>query len=759
MKKLIKLIIILVLLTQSAGQGYALRPMAEKVSTKPPIPIGADEVSLDSATKGDAEFAFSELERAVKLALERYSNVHRGTGQHSMISTKLYDHARQIVLDYLGLDEDRHEVIFDNPRRLKLLISKLKNSKSYNVLWSSEIGLPLGIGALVVEREVLPDVPPSVGGGTVSDVLGPENAVWAEMPEKFEPGTPNIIGVIAFAKALNIIRAVGDKHIFKNRVKDTEEVTARNDLLGELAGEELLSRLRELLIGSSALVPTERGDSPYVNLDNGASTPTFLPIWEAARRVLRLGDVDAEGVISEAKKACARFFSAPEEQYDTIFTSNTTDGINIIAKSLKRPAADGATSVVYGTLLEHNSNLLPWMQMTPQQGDSLLSMPVDAEGFFDASTLQNLEDTLREYNRRKAQGNKRIRIIAISGASNVLGTFNNIKEVSEIAHKYGAHLLVDAAQLAPHKKIDMQELGIDYLVFSGHKMYAPFGSGGLIVRKNILNFRQRELKEIKELGKENLVGIAAMSKAMQLLERIGMDVIAQEERKLTEQTLRELLEFNEAGQQPVIEIFGVTDIEKIDERGATIALHVEDIPHNVVARMLAEKGGIGVRSGCFCAHLLVRHLICPRRRETGMCVKHENAPGLVRVSFGIENTNVDVRHFIDTLRAILADPNSKPDPERRAVCPYLAIDELGPVTEITQAIESFVTGLVAEVYDMPGSGLGPNFKLRAAVKASSADADDAAVLPERMPISTGRAEAGGQSHFVPAVLSAIASAA
>ncbi len=168
--------------------------------------------------------------------------------------------------------------------------------------------------------------------------------------------------------------------------------------------------------------------------------------------------------------------------YEVIFTSNATEAINLVAESLSRESEDGTEPVLINTLLEHSSNDLPW-RMLP--GYSLIRLYVDDEGFMD---LKELEKLLSDYNQNGQHGKKRIKLVAVSGASNVLGVCNSLEEISRIVHSYGARLLVDAAQLIAHRKVDMEACGIDYLAFSAHKVYAPFGCGVLVARKGLLDF-------------------------------------------------------------------------------------------------------------------------------------------------------------------------------------------------------------------------------------------------------------------------------
>ena len=275
----------------------------------------------------------------------------------------------------------------------------------------------------------------------------------------------------------------------------------------------------------------------FVNLDNAASTPTFTPIWDAVCRTWHQSRQVQQEVIQEVRSICAGFLGAPSAAYDVVFTANTTEAINLVAESLRAAYEPGVEPVVLNTLLEHNSNELPW-RMIP--GVSLIRLPVDPEGFLD---LDELETLLRSYNeegqpgQRGTAGSARIVLVTVSGASNVLGTFNDLAGISRIVHRYGARLLVDAAQLVAHRKVEMEGWGIDYLAFSAHKVYAPFGAGALVIRKGLVHCSAAELASIRASGEENAGGIAALGKALVLLQRIGLDLIQEEEQALTARAL------------------------------------------------------------------------------------------------------------------------------------------------------------------------------------------------------------------------------
>ncbi|MDQ1332571.1 MAG: cysteine desulfurase / selenocysteine lyase, partial [Bacteroidota bacterium] len=441
-----------------------------------------DNSSAESGTKlsqgnNERDEAFAELERGVYASLETYSNVHRGSGHNSMVSTYLFEHARDIVLEYLGLNKSRYVVIFCTPARAEAFKAQLKTG-SYQIVSSQEIGLPLGVRALAIKRRNLPGGPPSQAGGGTTRLVSRDWVIWANSPDKFEAGTPAIINIIAFTKALKLIRYFGnDIFSCETAKKLTAVEILRQDELIDYSGHKLLEELRETLIGRNLIVPTAAGARPYINLDNAASTPTFIPVWKTVCQTWRQSGKVKQNIINEVRSVCAEVLGAPSTEFDVIFTSNTTEAINLAAESLHVEFGPGNDSVVLNTLLEHNSNDLPWRM---HKHISLIRLQIDNEGFID---FNELETFLIDYNQRGIHGKERIRIVAVSGASNVLGVFNDLKEIGRIVHQYGARLLVDAAQMVAHRKVNMERCGIDYLAFSAHKVYAPFGAGVLVARK------------------------------------------------------------------------------------------------------------------------------------------------------------------------------------------------------------------------------------------------------------------------------------
>lgn len=592
------------------------------------------------------EKAYSELIDSMHAALETYSNVHRGSGHNSMVSTHLFEQARHIVLDFLNLKKNNYVVIFSTLRGSEFLKSKLR-SENYQIVSSEETGLPLGVRAIAVRKSALSGVMPSHTGGGTSVLMSPWWVIWAGAPDRFEAGTPPVINIIAFAKALLLVKKYG-KDIFKNYV--TEKLTAKeilyNDKLENLSGTELLREIKLMQIGKGNQVPTNEGSKPYINFDYSASTPTFEPVWEAVKQILFQPVEVKKEIIHEVKSTCRRFFGAPDDKYEVFFSSNTTEAINLAAENLVADPVKDFEPVVLSTLLEHSSNDLPWRMAASY----VLRLSVDNDGFL---SMDEMEQVLKEYNQQNLHGKKRIKIVAISGASNVLGVYNDLAETGRIAHKYGAFFLVDAAQLVAHRNISLEQTDIDFFAFSAHKIYAPFGSGVLIARKGLLNFNNEELIKINLSGDENIAGIAALGKALVLLERIGFDLIREEEKALTRHALSGL------NQVKGLTIHGISDPESasFSNKGGVIVFSLKGRLASSLSELLAHQRGIGVRAGCHCAHILVKHILhVPPALERFQRVifrvfKNLRPPGILRISFGIGNSKDE----IDTLICVLSE--------------------------------------------------------------------------------------------------------
>ncbi|MFW5699564.1 MAG: aminotransferase class V-fold PLP-dependent enzyme [Bacteroidota bacterium] len=626
---------------------------------------------------------WKEFEDALYRALETYSNVHRGSGHFSQVSTHLYERAREVVMDYLNLNKKSYTTIFTSPARTEKLINQLDQG-SYTIITSQEAGIPLGINALVVKNNALPKGTPIEPGGGTTRMIGKDWAVWSSAPDKFEAGTPAVINAIGLAKALLLIRKYG-KDAFKNPpVSPSAREILYQDSLSEYSGAALLNRLREKVVHDKKGVPTSQGKLSYINLDNSASTPTFEPIWEAFINTLHQPKEMQDNIIKEVRKVAAGMLQAPVEKYELIFTSNTTEAINLAAQNLKQQHETDSESVVLNTLLEHSSNDLPWRKATK---DSIIRLPVDEKGFF---SLDVLERTLSAYNQQTLHGKKRIKLVAVSGASNVLGSCNDLSSISRIAHKYDARILVDAAQLIAHKSVDIAGWDIDYLAFSAHKVYAPFGSGMLIAKKEVLNFSNTEMEKIYASGHSNPAGIAALGKALILLQRIGMDVIQSEEQALTKQLLEGMKKISG------ITVYGVQspDDSCFSEKVGVVSFNLPGMMADRTANRLVRQGGIGVRFGCHCAHLIVKDVLGVKsglekfQRLIALLFHSVQFPGMARVSLGLQNTAEDIEKFLETLKLISKKDNK-----------FTNTKNTIPIAEVKNQIQDFVKNNSMMVYE------------------------------------------------------------
>jgi hypothetical protein len=250
--------------------------------------------------------AYSELEECMYAALETYSNVHRGSGHFSKVSTRLYDKSREIVLDFMGLNKRSYMVVFCTARRAPAFLKALKPG-SYKTLRSNEFGLHLGVTAVAFRKNALPErIPFETGGGTTK-LYGEDWVMWANAPDRFEAGTPAIINIIAFAKALLMMKKWGNDIFMQKPFEEMDaEKILYDDELKPYNGIGLLYELRKRLIGRNVLVPTTKGLQAFINFDNSASTPTFTPVWDAFRHTIRQPKAHQEGHHKRGQADCAK---------------------------------------------------------------------------------------------------------------------------------------------------------------------------------------------------------------------------------------------------------------------------------------------------------------------------------------------------------------------------------------------------------------------------------------------------------------------
>jgi cysteine desulfurase / selenocysteine lyase len=415
--------------------------------------------------------------------------------------------------------------------------------------------------------------------------------------------------------------------------------------------------LRAHIAGLEQRVPLLDGRvAPYVNLDNAASTPPlkevlgalerFIPFYSSVHRGSGFKSRLSTEAYEQAHDLMARFVGADPATNTVIFGKNTTEAINKLANRLPLAKHD----VVLTTLLEHHSNDLPWRGRA-----EVVHVAATPEGRLDEE----------DFDRQLARYGSRVALVTVTGASNVTGFIQPIHRLARKVHAVGGKILVDAAQLAPHRPIDMRPDDdpehLDFIALSAHKMYAPFGTGALVgARKTFLqsgpDYRGggtvdtvtldeivwADVPDREEAGSPNVVGAVAMAVAAQALMRLGMDRLAEHERILTAYALERLQTL------PGLTLYGETDPRRTGERVGVIPFNLAAMPHALVAAILGFEGGIGVRSGCFCAQPYVAHLLQVASR-TG---QHPR-PGMVRVSFGAYNTHSEIDHLMESLEAIV----------------------------------------------------------------------------------------------------------
>jgi selenocysteine lyase/cysteine desulfurase len=633
---------------------------------------------------------FTLLENGVFAALETYSNVHRGSGQKSILSTQLFEQARKIILSHSKKSSRTHTVIFSTPGGADLLSAQC-SPKDLTILSSSELGLPLGVRALVVRRRSLPKGTPARSGGGTTKLISREWIIWAKAPARFEPGTPPVINIITFARALQIAAKYGRDCFRRSGVpgRGANEILYRDEF-SEFRGPELLEKLRETRIGGRLMVPTHAGSVPAVNLDSSASTPAFAPVWEAYRKTLRESLEVRDAMVDEVKSICASFVGASLSEYEVIFTSNTTESINLVAEHVNAGSGVNLEPVLVSSLLEHSSNDLPWRSIPRSR---IIRLSVDKDGFFDLAALEGL---LREYNVEKKHGNKRIGMVALSGASNVLGTCNYLTTIGQTVRSYGVRFLVDGAQLIAHRKIDMEASGIDFLAFSAHKAYAPFGCGVLVARKDSA-WTGPDQADLASGSEENVAGIAALGKSLSLLGRIGMDTIEHEEQEITVHAVKRLSGVKD------LQIYGISDPESPEfaRRLGVISFNLKNTVSFRIGKELALRKGIGIRVGCHCAHITVKHILNVGpglerfQRIMQTLIPVMSFPGVARASVGIENSRDDLDRLVEGLGEI---SRKKEQTGKQGTNERNPDADVVSRTELREQLKAFYTARAEKVY-------------------------------------------------------------
>jgi cysteine desulfurase/selenocysteine lyase len=379
-----------------------------------------------------------------------------------------------------------------------------------------------------------------------------------------------------------------------------------------------------------------------VYLDNGATTHKPKSVIQAItdynekingnpHRGAHYLSVAATDAYEGAREKVKNFIGARKAS-EIIFTKNATESLNLIAYTYGMAFIQPGDEIVV-TISEHHSNILPWQMVAKAKNAVLKYMYINKEGRL----------TEEEYREKITDKTK---LVAVAQMSNVLGTIYPVKDIVEYAHSKGAVVVVDGAQSVPHMKVKVTDLDADFFVFSGHKALAPMGIGVLYGKEELLlkmppflrggdmieyvteqDSTFAELPFKFEAGTQNVEGAVALCAAIDYLEAVGMDNIAEHEKELTEYALSKMREI------PYVTIYGPRDM---DNRGGIISFNIEGVhPHDVAS--IVDSYGVAVRAGHHCAQPLMKYL---------------GIQASSRASFYFYNTFEEVDKFIESIKSV-----------------------------------------------------------------------------------------------------------
>lgn len=336
---------------------------------------------------------------------------------------------------------------------------------------------------------------------------------------------------------------------------------------------------------------------------------------------------EATELYEGARSKLAAFIGAPSSS-TIVFNRGTTESVNLVAHGYARKFVGEGDEILISHM-EHHSNIVPWQMACAATGATLRYIPVTDDGRLDLSDLDSLVT-------------ERTKLVAVTGMSNVVGTINPVRMLADAVHAVGGVILVDGAQLVPHLPVDVAALDCDFLTISGHKMLGPTASGGLYAKLEVLErmdpflgggeminevFEDHATYNVVpakfEAGTMNIAQEVGLAAAIDYLDSIGMEVVREHEKELTNYAIAEL---KGAG----AEVFGLQDAE---ERGGAVSFAYKDVHPHDLATILDEQG-VSVRAGHHCAQLLMRRF---------------GVPATTRASFHIYNTHDEVDRLVEAL--------------------------------------------------------------------------------------------------------------
>ena len=392
-----------------------------------------------------------------------------------------------------------------------------------------------------------------------------------------------------------------------------------------------------------------------INFDNAATTPALSPVMDEVNRQLMVYGSIGRGFSQKSNHSTEmyeltrdkvlQFLNADPKKYTCFYVNSTTDGLNKLASALITSKDD----IVLTTRIEHHANDLSWRERC-----KVIYAEVDAQGRI---IYDDIEKLLKENN---------VKYVSVTAASNVTGYVTDVHRVAKLAHQYGAQIIVDGAQIVAHRQFSMlgetEEENIDYIAFSAHKMYSPYGGGAVVGLSDVLNDHMpqfygggtitivgddwqmyKSAPERYEAGSPNYPGVVGMGKAIDILTEVGFDKIEAHEQVLNRRLIDGLKQIKGSV------IYG--DSENISDRVGGISFNIDGVSSYLLAQQLAKVGGVATRRGAFCANPYVWRLLGISDEEV-----HEyedcsamNTPGMIRVSFGIYNTEEEVDELLKIL--------------------------------------------------------------------------------------------------------------
>ncbi len=473
----------------------------------------------------------------------------------------------------------------------------------------------------------------------------------------------------------------------KSKFEHNTTVEVRKDSSIKKEGKYTLDNIRDYVIGidtpvphnytnpekEMSAIPEPHNDygpaAPLICFDNASTTPELTPVKEEIEKEKLIYGSIGRGysyksnhcteVYNKTREKVLDFLKADSSKYTCFYVNSTTDGLNKLASALITSKND----IVLTTRIEHHANDLSWRNRC-----KCMYAEVDKEG---RVIYEDIEKIL------KAQKGK-VKLVSVTAASNVTGYVTDVRRVAKLAHKYGAMLVVDGAQIVAHREFSMindpddTTDDVDFISFSAHKMYSPEGGGAVVGLTKELNrhlptfygggtvnivgddeVSYKDAPATYEAGSPDYLAVVGLGKAIDILCDVGFDKIKEHEYKLNRKVIDAL---NDKEKYPTGIVYG--DTEKIDDKVGVVTFNFNDVNSELLATCLSEGAGIATRRGLFCAHPYVFRLM--GIDLDGVVGSFENCgslktPGMIRLSFGIYNTEEEVDKFLEVLPMVKED--------------------------------------------------------------------------------------------------------